>query len=50
MNGNFSTHLTGRSQFSRVAKDMVIEMTLNEDMETPGGWAGFSRNANAVKR
>ena len=50
MNGNFTTHLTGRSQFSRVAKDMIIEMTLNKDMKTPGGCAGFSRNANAVKR
>ena len=49
MNGNFAAQLTVRSQFSRVAIDKVIEVTLNKDTKTPGGCTGFSRNANAVK-
>ena len=50
MNGIFAVHLTDKSQFSRVATDKVIEMTLNKDTKTPGGCTGFSRNGNAVKR
>ena len=46
--GKFPAQLTNDRPFSRCETDMVIEMTLNKDIKTPGGTAGFSTNVNGV--
>ena len=45
--GNFSFSLTGRP-YSSIPPDQTIEMCMNKDSKTQGGWIGITKNLSMV--
>lgn len=48
--GQFSVQLSSSNPFGKIPVDQTTEVTVNKDTQTPGGTAGFSLKAGAVKR